>query len=95
LGGLSFGYDIKSVNGGGWGDLLFCSVRPTDFDGVDFGYSSEAEVRALVGTGGEAAACKNVGTLSKAVGGEVHHGSDCVARRLGTANEFESDPVVW
>ena len=94
LSGFSFGDDIESVDGGGWGDLLFCAIRPADLDGVDFCRGAKAEVRALVGARGETAAGKDIGTLAKAVGGEVDNGSYGVTGRLRAAYEFESNPVI-
>ena len=82
LSGLSLGDDVEGVEGGRWGDLLLCAIGPADFDGVDFGRGAEAEVRALVGTRGEAAAGQDIGALAKAVGGEVDNRSHRVAGRL-------------
>ena len=79
LSGLAFGDDVEAVDGGRWADLLFCAIRPTDFDGVDFSRGAESEVRALVGARGETAAGNDIGTLAKAVGGKVDNASYGVA----------------
>src|SRR5438067_13235720 len=49
---------------------------------------------ALVGAGTVAATAENIRTLADSSDGQEHFGADSIAGALGTADQFQGEPVV-
>src|SRR5260370_3575052 len=79
---------------GGDENSLHNSVGPMDFQLVDLGSGSQAEVQARIRAGGVAAPAEDVSTLADSSDGQEHFGADGIVGALGTADEFQGQPVV-
>src|SRR5579859_2047961 len=65
-----------------------------DFQLLDFSGRAQAEMQARIRAGGVAASAEDVSTLADSSGSQEHFCADSIAGTLGTADEFQSHPVV-
>src|SRR5579859_4366532 len=78
----------------GDGKLLHNSVRPINFELINLGESPQPEMDALVRAGTVASAAEHMGALADSSGRQEHFCADGIAGALGTADEFQGQPVV-
>src|SRR5579859_3140702 len=78
----------------GDGKLLHNSVRPINFELINLGESPQPEMDALVRAGTVASAAEHIGALADSSGRQEHFCADGIAGALGTADEFQGQPVV-
>src|SRR5262245_6597429 len=74
-------------------DGFFCAAGPDDFDAINFGGSSQAEMQALVGAGSVAATAEDIGALAETTRGDEHFCANSVAGTLRPTDQFERHPV--
>src|SRR5215469_3307304 len=72
--------DLDDAVDAGEGDFFAQAAGPEDFQLVDFGGGAETEVETQVGSGGVAAAARDVGALADAASGKGDLCADGVAR---------------